>query len=53
MRDKTFRNRSLARLWNRDYAKYRKMIDRGYEQDTKTGEWRYVGRVSKKEIDGD
>lgn len=41
--DRAFRDRSLQRLWARDYRKYRKMIEAGYVQDTKTGGWRYKG----------
>ena len=41
--DRAFRDRSLHRLWNRDYRIYRKMIEAGYVQDTKTGGWRYKG----------
>lgn len=43
-RDKKLRERSLRRLWERAYRKYRKMIDGGFIQDSKTGRWKKIAK---------
>jgi hypothetical protein len=41
--DTALRNRSLPRLWARDYQRYCAMIEAGFVQDSVTGGWKYYG----------
>jgi len=42
--NKRLRNRSLNRMWAREYRFYKMMLEMGYTEDSETGGWKYIGK---------
>lgn len=45
IKDTKYRNRSLNRLWAREYRFYKMMLEMGFTEDSKTGDWKYIGKM--------
>jgi len=44
IKNKRLRNRSLNRMWAREYRFYKMMLEMGFTEDSETGGWKYIGK---------